>query len=89
MSFLLEKSCNFTRKINKSKDIRDIKDIARYMGLSLIAKGSTVSPSRQKPPRVIHARFKRIHLYSLLLPIPRTEPDGEVKDLPNLTETPR
>ena len=42
---LLSDNCsNFAPKINRSKDMRDIKDIARYVGLSLIAKGLTVSP---------------------------------------------
>lgn len=41
---LSENSCNFAPKNKVFKEMRDIKDIARYVGLSLIAKGLTVSP---------------------------------------------
>lgn len=36
--------CNFAAKLKVFKEMREIKDIARYIGLSLIAKGLTVSP---------------------------------------------
>lgn len=51
--FISQKSCNFAnRKGNKNKtqilhimnSLRNIKDVARYLGISLLSKGQSVSP---------------------------------------------